>query len=94
MIWEVFEEKCRNLTSLSGHNNAILGTCWSQDDSKIYSCSADKTVCIWDIYEAKRIKKLKGHEGIINSIDSSRRGPELVKFIFYIRSFQVVMTVK
>jgi Prp8 binding protein len=78
MVWEVFEEKCRNLTTLVGHNNAILEVCWSQDDSKIFSSSADKTVSIWDLYEAKRIKKLKGHDSYVNCISSSKRGPELV----------------
>jgi Prp8 binding protein len=77
-VWEVFEERCRNLTTLPGHNNAILDSCWNQDDSKIYTCSADKTVCIWDLYEAKRIKKYKGHQSFVNSINSSRKGPELI----------------
>jgi Prp8 binding protein len=80
-VWETFHEETRNLTKLVGHNNAILQLAWSQDDSRIYSCSADKTVCIWDLYEATRIKKLKGHEGLVNSIDASKKGPELVSLI-------------
>jgi Prp8 binding protein len=82
LLWEVFEENCRNLTALQGHSNAILELSWSQDDSKLYTCSADKSVCIWDIYESKRIKKLKGHESFVNCIDSTTKGPELVKIFF------------
>lgn len=82
MLWEVYEEKCRNLTTLVGHTNAVLGLVFSQDDTKIYSCSADNTVSIWDIYEAKRIKKLKDHHSYVNSIDATKKGPELV-FILY-----------
>ena len=78
MLWEVFDSSCRNIQTLTGHGNAILQLKWSQDDSKIFSCSADKTVSIWDVYESKRIRKLKGHEGFVNSIDSSKRGTELV----------------
>ena len=78
LLWEVFEESCRNLTSLQGHSNAILELTWSQDDSKLFTCSADKSVCIWDIYESKRIKKFKGHESFVNCLDSTKRGPELV----------------
>jgi Prp8 binding protein len=78
LLWEVFEESCRNLTALQGHSNAILELTWSQDDSRIYSCSADKSVCIWDVYESKRIKKLKGHESFVNCLDNSKRGPEIV----------------
>jgi Prp8 binding protein len=81
MVWETFEESCRNLTTMNGHSNAILDLKWSQDDTRIYTCSADKTVSIWDVFESKRIKKLKGHENIVNCIDSSRRGPEIV-FIY------------
>lgn len=79
LLWEVYEESCRNLTALHGHSNAILELAWSQDDSKLYTCSADKSVCIWDIYESKRIKKLKGHESVVNCISSTRRGTELVR---------------
>lgn len=78
MLWEVFEETCRNITTLQGHTNAVLDIKWSQDDSKLFSCSADKTVSIWDIYEAKRIKKLKGHDSFVTSLDATKRGPELV----------------
>ena len=56
-LWEVFDENCRNITTLRGHTNAILELTWSQDDSKVFTCSADKTVGIWDVYESKRIKK-------------------------------------
>jgi Prp8 binding protein len=80
-VWEVFEEKCRNITTLQGHSNAILELTWSQDDSKIFSVSADKTVCVWDVYESKRLKKLKGHENYVNCIASTKKGPELVKLI-------------
>lgn len=78
MIWETFEEKCRNLVTLQGHTNAIIQLQWNHDDSRIYTCSADKTVCIWDLYAGKRIKKLKGHENIVNSIDSSKKGQDMI----------------
>jgi Prp8 binding protein len=63
---------------MNGHNNAILQVCWSQDDTKLYSCSADKTICVWDLFESKRLKKLKGHEGFVNSIDATKKGPEMI----------------
>ena len=81
LIWETFEESCRNITTLQGHSNAVLEVKWSTDDSKLFSCSADKTVCVWDVYESKRVKKFKGHDSFVNCIDVSRRGPELVSKI-------------
>jgi len=80
-LWETFNETCRNITTLKGHTNAILELVWSQDDSKIFTSSADKTVSVWDVYEGQRIKKFKGHEGFVNCIDTTKKGEELVKKI-------------
>jgi Prp8 binding protein len=77
-LWDVFEEKCSNFLNLKGHTNAVLDLSWSCDSTRLYSCGADHTVNIWDLVEGKRIKKLKGHEGIVNGVSSVRRGAELV----------------
>jgi WD40 repeat protein len=82
-IWETFNETCRNITTLRGHTNAILELVWSQDDSKVFTSSADKTVSVWDIYQCERIKKFKGHEGFVNCIDTTKKGEELVNNIIY-----------
>ncbi len=52
----------------------ILDLCWSSDNLKTCSASADKSICIWDMEELKRIKRIKGHSGIVNSINFARRG--------------------
>jgi Prp8 binding protein len=39
----------------------------------MYSCSADKTINVWDLIEGKRIKKYKDHDGIVNSVQAARR---------------------
>lgn len=78
MIWETFEEKCRNVTTLTGHSNAILEVTWSKDGYNLYSCSADKTVCVWDVLGSKRVKKFKGHDSFVNSLDVTRRGEGLI----------------
>lgn len=46
--------------------------------SQLFSCSADKTVCIWDANNGERIRRWKGHEGVVNSCQVARRGPEMV----------------
>ena len=63
---------------MKGHKNAILDFCWSSDSSRIYSCSADKFIFIWDTDDFTRIRKLKGHTGVVNSIDVVKRGSEMV----------------
>jgi Prp8 binding protein len=44
----------------------------------MYSCSADKTIGVWDLVEGKRIKKYKEHEGVVNSIQAAHRGEEVI----------------
>lgn len=69
-IWETFGKCCDNITQLSGgHSNAILDLCWGNDNTRLVSCGADKTISIWDIFESKRLKKYKEHDSFINSID-------------------------
>jgi Prp8 binding protein len=80
-LWDVFDPACRNFGVLKGHKNAILHLTWGGeiDSSRLFSSSADKHVIIWDTYKLERIRKLKGHQGVINSIDVVKRGSELVR---------------
>lgn len=73
MIWKVFDPEFKNVLELKAHKNGILDIWWSQDTSKMYSWSADKTISIWDLVEGKRIKKYKDHEGIVNSVQCAKR---------------------
>ena len=76
-IWDIFDE-CKNTGLLTGHKNAILDIKFSNDDTNIYTCSADKTLGIFDIETEKKVKKFAGHEGIVNSIDKTKRGLEVI----------------
>lgn len=46
--------------------------------SKIYTCSADKTLGIWDVERGERVRRWKGHTLVVNSCQVARRGPEMV----------------
>jgi len=46
--------------------------------SQVYSASTDKTIGIFDAETAERIRKLKHHELVVNSISISRVGQELL----------------
>jgi len=71
--------ECENYGVMRGHGNAVLEVHWKFDGSQIYTCSADKSVCVWDPDSGKRLKKLNGHTAIVNSMQTSRRGvPYLV----------------
>ena len=46
--------------------------------SKIFSCSTDKTVGVWDVSTGVRVKKFKGHSLFVNSVSPTRRGNEIL----------------
>ncbi|CAJ1368082.1 unnamed protein product, partial [Effrenium voratum] len=77
-LWHVYGE-CENYGVMKGHANAVLEIHWKHDGTQLYTCSADKSVCVWDPESGKRLKKLNGHTAIVNSMQTSRRGiPYLV----------------
>lgn len=71
-LWNTFQE-CDNLAALHGHKSAILDVKFSADGSMVFTSSADKTINVWDTQSCQRIKKLKGHSSVVNSISTSRQ---------------------
>lgn len=67
-LWDVYGE-CKNYNVLEGHKNAVLEVHWFSGvaASTLLSCSADKTVALWDANKGTRIRKLTDHKGIVNS---------------------------
>ncbi|KAJ3041905.1 U5 small nuclear ribonucleoprotein [Rhizophlyctis rosea] len=64
--------------TLKGHSGAILELQWSRDGRNIFSASTDKTGGVFDAETGERVKKLKGHNGYVNSCATPRRGAELI----------------
>lgn len=63
-----------NYNTLQGHKNAILDVKWSNDDEFIATASADKTLAWWNANTGARVKKLQGHSGIVNAVDTIKSG--------------------
>eukprot|EP01006_Ploeotia_vitrea_P057851 TRINITY_DN68372_c0_g1_i1.p1 TRINITY_DN68372_c0_g1~~TRINITY_DN68372_c0_g1_i1.p1 ORF type:complete len:354 (-),score=23.90 TRINITY_DN68372_c0_g1_i1:53-1084(-) len=76
-LWQTFEDN-NNFAVLKGHNNAVLELHYSTDSSTIFSCGADKTAQIFDLESLTRIKKIKAHEGVVNSCCPTRRGTQML----------------
>lgn len=76
-MWNTFGD-CTNYNVLSGHKNAVLEVHWAPLSSKIFSCSADKTLGVWDTMKGNRVRKLSTHSGIVNSCSSSSSSPDLL----------------
>jgi Prp8 binding protein len=77
VLWRTYGQ-CDNYGILSGHKGAILDLHWSRDSRVIFSASADMTLASWDLETGLRIRRHEGHEEIINCLDVSRRGEEVL----------------
>ncbi|KAI8974749.1 WD domain protein [Pilobolus umbonatus] len=70
-LWNVYGD-IKNYGLIKGHSNAIMELHWSKDSSQIYSCSADKSICISDVTTGDRVRRWRGHTGIVNSCHVGR----------------------
>lgn len=77
MLWRTFGD-CENYGTLTGHKGAILDLQWSRDSRVLFSASADMHLASWDLETGLRIRRHIGHEEVINSMDISKRGEELL----------------
>lgn len=77
MLWNTYGG-CDNYGIMTGHRGAVLDLQWSRDSRNIFSASADLTVASWDLESGLRIRKHVGHEDVINCLEVSRRGQELL----------------
>lgn len=72
VLWNTYDE-CKSFALLNGgHKGAILDVQFSAQGDYIFSASTDKNVIIWDAGTCTRIKKLTGHQSIVNSLSTSR----------------------
>jgi len=55
-----------NYNVLKGHKNAVLDYHWCNDET-IVTCSADKTVQLWDANTGNRLRRWQKHTGIANA---------------------------
>src|SRR6185295_1842674 len=55
-------------STLVGHLGGLRSVAWSSDGARILSCSADKTVKVWDATTAKALLAFSGHLGEVRSV--------------------------
>jgi len=71
LLWDRYYA---NYNVLEGHKNAILDVKWSNDSEYIATASADKTIGWFHASTGERVKKLQGHDGIVNAVDTVKSG--------------------
>jgi WD40 repeat protein len=69
---------CENYGILTGHKQAVLDLHWSRDSKVLFSASADMHLASWDVETGERIRRHPGHEEVINCMDVSKRGEEML----------------
>jgi len=78
VLWDVYGDNL-NYNVLSGHKSAVLEVKWrKKDPSNIISCSADKTLGVWDSNKGRCIRKLTQHNGIVNTCAIGDNVPNLI----------------
>ncbi|KAL9041975.1 MAG: hypothetical protein Q9180_000923 [Flavoplaca navasiana] len=77
VLWKTYGQ-CDNFGVLTGHKGAVLDLQWSRDSRVLFSSSADMTVASWDLESGLRIRRHEGHEEVINCLDVSKRGEEIL----------------
>ena len=77
VLWRTYGD-CTNYAVLNGHKNAVLDLNWSRDSRAIFTASADTLLAGWDVESTTRIRRYVGHEDIVNTMDITRRGQEML----------------
>ena len=63
---------------IEAHKGPVLQVQWTRDGDRLYSCSADMQVALWDATTGERLRRFKGHKAIVNACSSNKRGQEMI----------------
>jgi WD40 repeat protein len=77
VLWRTYGQN-ENYGVLTGHKGAVLDLQWSRDSRVLFSASADTMLASWDLDTGTRIRRYMGHEEVINAMDVSKRGEEMM----------------
>jgi tetratricopeptide (TPR) repeat protein len=75
VIWDA--DTGRELLTLEGHGNNVLGLAFSRDGTRVASGSGDRSIILWDAETGARLRTFKGHTNAITSLTFSPDGNRL-----------------
>lgn len=76
LLWNTYGT-CDNWGVLKGHEQTVVDLWWSRDDDLILTASADKSGAVWDVNTMQKVKRLRNHTAVVNSVCAARRGDPL-----------------
>jgi WD40 repeat protein/serine/threonine protein kinase len=74
-VWDASGGK--ELLTLRGHREPVLGVAFSRDGKRLASASADDTLRLWDLAERREVLSLKGQAGGLRAVAFSPDGKTL-----------------
>jgi WD40 repeat protein/serine/threonine protein kinase len=74
-IWDA--QTGREVLSLKGHTDAVLGLSWSPDGTRLASASSDRMVKVWDTQSGQEVLTLRGHTSWVLGVAWSPDGGRL-----------------
>lgn len=76
-LWNVYGE-CENFAVMKGHTGAILQLDFTSGSDQVVTCATDSLLMLWDVATGERVRKYRGHQTFVNSVDLARRGPQMM----------------
>ncbi|CEH12471.1 U5 snRNP-specific protein-like factor and related proteins [Ceraceosorus bombacis] len=80
-IWTTYGDNT-NIGILTGHSKAVTSLTWSKvapaHTPVLFSGSADGTLIVWEVLSGTKVRRLRGHKGIVNCVASTRSFPQLL----------------
>lgn len=80
-LWRTYSPNTNYGLLGSMHKAPILDLQWSLVSSLLYTGSADQTINITDLTTGERVRKLRAHRGIVNSLDRTIAGGAGIELI-------------
>ncbi|KAG8888643.1 hypothetical protein FRB98_007204 [Tulasnella sp. 332] len=73
-LWRTYPPNTNYGQLTNVHKAPILDLQWSLSSSSIYTAGADGNLCISDLTTGTRIRRIKAHQGVVNSLDRIATG--------------------
>ncbi|THH29651.1 hypothetical protein EUX98_g4537 [Antrodiella citrinella] len=80
-LWRTYAPNTNYGLLSSIHKAPILDLQWSLFSPLIYTASADQTINVMDVNTGARARKLRGHRGVVNSLDRTVAGGAGVELV-------------
>ncbi|KZT60846.1 U5 snRNP complex subunit [Calocera cornea HHB12733] len=73
-LWRTYPPNTNYALLTTIHKAPVLDVQWAITSPSLFSCSADKTVALTDLATGTRVRRWRGHTGVVNSIDRAMAG--------------------